>query len=93
MIFWILWSIDAVVAAVFVYFFVIGLSDGSITSFNMKLWMFILLIAAALLGGSHALRRAGKGSLASILLGVVALPAVLFGIFMLVTIILNPRWN
>jgi len=38
----ILWGIDAVIALVFVYFFVVGLGDGSVSSFNMRLWLSTL---------------------------------------------------
>ncbi len=33
--FWILWGIDAIVALIAVYFFIVGLSDGSVSSFNI----------------------------------------------------------
>jgi hypothetical protein len=36
--FWMLWGWDALIASVFVYFFLVGLADGSVSSFNAGLW-------------------------------------------------------
>ena len=91
MTYWIFWGIDALIAAIAVLFFVIGLMDGSVSSFNMGLWIVILAGLAAVLGGAHALRRARKGVLARILLGVLAVPGILAGLFVLAVLILNPR--
>jgi hypothetical protein len=93
MMFWIFWSIDAITAAILVYFFVVGLVDGSVTSFNMWLWLIFLAAMTALLWGSHMLRSAERESLATTLLGILAIPSVLCGLFFLAMIILNPRWN
>ena len=93
MMFWILWGVDAVVFAIFVCFFFIGLADGSVSSFNMRLWLCILATIAALLWGSQALRTAGRETLAATLLGILAVPSVMFGLFFLAILILNPRWN
>ena len=93
MTFWILWGIDAVVALVFVYFFVIGLADGSVSSFNMALWLGILSTLGGVLWGSHALRRAGRTRIATALLTILAVPGVLAGLFFLALVIFKPRWN
>jgi hypothetical protein len=93
MMFRILWGVDAVVFVLFFCFFFIGLADGSVSSFNMGLWLFVLATIAALLWGSHALRIASRETLAATLLGILAVPGVLFGLFILAVLILNPRWN
>ena len=46
MAFWILWGIDAVVAAIFVLFFLIGIGDGTVSSFNIALWAGTLIALA-----------------------------------------------
>jgi hypothetical protein len=46
-----------------------------------------------MLWGAHAFRRARKELLVKILLGVLAVPGVLAGLFLLTVLILNPRWN
>jgi hypothetical protein len=91
--FWILWAVDAIAAAVVVGFFFVGLADGSVSSFNAGLWTVILLSLAAILGGSLALRRAGQIVLAVVLLLVLAMPAILYGVFLLLFIIIQPDWK
>lgn len=91
--FWTLWSIDALMAAILVAFFVIGLADGSVSSFNIVLWLGMLGAAAGLLWGSHALQASGHHALARGLLAAVAVPGVLFGLLLLMAVVLKPRWN
>ena len=91
--FWILWAIDALVALGFVYFFLIGLADGSVSSFNIVLWLSILGALAGILGGALWLRSAGHVWPAIGVLLILAIPAVLALIFFLVVMISNPRWN
>ena len=50
--FWILWGIDAVLSLVVLYFFFVGLADGSVSSFNMGLWLMILIGIGAIMLGS-----------------------------------------
>jgi hypothetical protein len=93
MLFWILFGIDAIAAAVVIYFFVWGLMDGSVSSFNIVLWLGLLAALAAILGGGWFLHRSGKRGAASAVLAVLAAPAFLFGLFVLGLIVLQPRWN
>lgn len=88
-----LFGIDAAAAAAFVYYFFVGLADGSVSSFNMGLWLAILAGVAAILGGGWQLNRKGRRSAAIAVLSILAVPAVLFGLFMLMIIITQPRWN
>jgi hypothetical protein len=92
-IFWIFWTLDAIEAAIVVGFFVIGLGDGSVSSFNGGLWAIVLLVLAAILGGSLALRAAGQKILAIILLLVLLLPSILYGLFVLTFMVGHPRFN
>ena len=90
--FWIAWIIDALVASIFGYFFLIGIGDGTVSSFNIVLWLGILGSLAGIVGGSLWLRkRSPVGAL--ILLLVLAIPAILALLFFLVILISNPRWN
>lgn len=91
--FWLLWGLDAVVALGFLYFFFVGLGDGSVSSFNIVLWMGILGSLGAILGGSFFLRWKGYTALAICVLGLLAVPALGFLLFFLVILISNPRWN
>ena len=91
--FWILLGIDIVAAAIVGYFFLVGLADGSISAFNIELWCGLLLALAVVFAAGLALRRAGRPILASLVLAVLAVPASLYGVFMLVVIASGARWN
>jgi hypothetical protein len=53
----ILLGIDFIGAAIVLYFFAIGLGDGSVSSFNILLWMAILGIIAGIIGGGMLLNH------------------------------------
>jgi hypothetical protein len=91
--FWIPWAIDAVIAGAAVFFFLWGLADGSVSSFNIGLWTLLLGGLAALMAGTVWLRSSGKRRIAIGLLWVLAAPGVLAGVFFLVLLVANPRWN
>ncbi len=91
--FWVLWSIDAIIASIVLYFFFLGLADGSVSMFNIGLWIAILAALAGVIGGSLWLRSAGRKAPATIVLLILAVPGILFALFFLVLIISNPRWN
>ncbi len=58
--FWVLWGFDAIASLVILYFFVAGLADGSVSSFNMGLWLGIVVVVCAVMVGSLALRSSGR---------------------------------
>jgi len=91
--FWLLWGFDALVALGFVYFFLVGILDGSVSSFNIVWWLTILAVLAAILGSGYFLRAKGHGIVAACILGLLALPALASLLFFLVILITNPRWN
>jgi len=91
--FWSLYGVDAVIALIVLYFFAAGLSDGSVSSFNIVLWLAILGGLAAILGGGLQLKSSGHRRLATGVLLILAVPGLLFGLFLLSVIILQPRWN
>jgi hypothetical protein len=91
--FWIPWTVDAIVAAVAVVFFLIGVADGSVSSFNIVLWIVLLGALAGFVGGSLWLRSKGHRRAAIALLWVLAAPGVLAGLLMVLLIVNPPRWN
>jgi hypothetical protein len=91
--FWLLWGFDALIAVVVLYFFFAGLADGSVSSFNIGLWLIILLGLAGIMGGSLCLLSAGRSGIATAILLLLAIPGVLFALFLLVLMITPPRWN
>ena len=91
--FWILWIFNALMALVPIYFFFVGLKDGSITSSNIGIWFIILLVVAIVIGGSQWLKSVNQMALAKGLLIVAAIPGVFALFYFLVVIIGKPRWN
>ena len=88
-----LWGIDAIVALVVLSFFFVGLADGSVSSFNVGLWLVILGGVGGVLLGGLGLRSAGRVRAATGLLLVLALPALAAVLFLGIVLVTNPRWN
>lgn len=86
-------GLAALSAAVAAAFFVIGLADGSVSAFNMGIWLLLLAGLAVDLWAGHALRSRGRTSAAIAVLAIVALPSLVFCLFMLLIIATQPRWN
>jgi hypothetical protein len=91
--FWMLWGWDALIAAVILYFFLVGLADGSVSSFNMGLWLTTISVLAVVMIGSLALRTSQRIGLAVSLLLVLAIPGVLFTLFFGAIIVMNPDFK
>ena len=91
--FWVLWAIAVLTALIIVAFFFIGLLDGSVSSFNIVLWLSILFIVGSTLLGSYRLRIAGFNRWAMVVVLIVAIPGLLCGLFFLVVLLSNESWN
>ena len=91
--FWILWCIDAVVAAVALYFFFSLAATGRVGSFNILPWLAILAALAAVLGGSVWLRSVGQHVVAIVLLLALAIPAILCVLLFLLLLGLHPNFH
>jgi len=91
--FWVAWAIDALTSAIILFFFFWGLADGSVSSFNILIWIAILATLSAVLAGSLLLKATGSPGLGMILILVLAVPAVLYALFLLVIIISGSQWN
>jgi hypothetical protein len=91
--FWLFWGFDALVVLVVLYFFCVGLTDGSVSSFNMGLWLLILLAVGGVVLGSLWLQSIGHSAAARSLLLLLAVPGLLCLLFFLVLLIAPPRWN
>jgi hypothetical protein len=91
--FWLLWSIDAVIAAVALYFFFSLAVGGRVGSFNILPWLIILAALTAVVGGSIWLRSVGQHAVAIIVLLLLAVPGALFALLMLLILILQPDFR
>jgi hypothetical protein len=91
--FWFLWSIDAVIAAVALYFFLSLAGHGRIGSFNVLPWLIILAVLAAVVGGSLWLHSIGQRTVAIVLLLLLAIPGAIYVLFFLLLLILHPNFR
>jgi len=91
--FWIPWGIAAVVTSVAVFFFLVGLGDGTVSSFNAGIWALLLLGTVGVTAGSLIRKSYGRPGLGAVLSLVLAVPGVLAVLCMLLILITHPRWN
>jgi L-cystine uptake protein TcyP (sodium:dicarboxylate symporter family) len=91
--FYFLITVDALTALVAGYFFVIGIGDKTISSSNLLLWLQMLASIALVMGSGIAFRRYGHRVAANLVLAVLGVPAVLYGVLILIAVIAPPRWN
>jgi hypothetical protein len=87
-------GIDLLAAAGVVFFFLWGVQDGSVSDFNIALWLALLLGVGGIVGGGVLLRRRGSTGAACLVLALLAVPATLAALFMLLLILgAGGRWN
>ncbi len=91
--FWTLWIMDALAALIVLYFFFIGLADGTVSSRNAGLWLVMLLALTGVLGGSYYFFSHDQLRIAYIILSLLAIPALLMVLFALFMVFGNVRWN
>lgn len=84
---------SALTCAVGVWFFLVGLGDGSISSFNMGLWLTLLAVLGFSLGGGYTLHANGRHRAAIAALAITAIPGIIGAFFILLLIVFQPRWN
>ncbi len=89
----ILLGIDALVAGLVAWMFLLGLADGTVSPRNMAAWMVILLALGGVLAGGVALRRGRRPGLANALLGLLAVPAILALAWVVSLFALGVRWT
>ena len=91
--FWTASGFDAAIAGIALFFFAWGLSDGTVSSFNIGIWLVLLAGLAAVVGGSLWFRSKGRRAAARALLLLLAIPGSLLALFYLVVLLTHPRWN
>ncbi len=84
---------SALTTLVAVAFFAIGLGDGSVSSFNLALWLALLGVMGLSLWAGYALNARGKRGLAIAALAVTAVPGIFAALFLLLVLVTQPRWN
>ena len=78
----VLQAIVIAVVAISLWFFFVGLGDGTIDYGNILLWMVVLAAPIAMLIISMRLWRSGQKPAAFVLLAVPAVPALLYGLYL-----------
>lgn len=89
----ILFGIGWLTLGVTLLFFLWGLLDGTVSPVTLPYWAMMVGLPAAVLWAATALSAQGRNWAALVLLGVMAVPAILLGIIILVFMIAPPRWN
>jgi hypothetical protein len=85
----ILFAIDALGSLVLLYFFVDGLRYG-LDGDALSLWVLFLGVPVAVMAGAWVLRGKGNIAAANVLLGVLAVPFLLYGLFVGMFVALDP---
>jgi hypothetical protein len=93
MFFRILWVIDVVLGIMASVLFVIGIGDGSVSSFNIVMWLLLLAVLASIVFGSRALNENGHRALATALAAVPAIPAIIGSVGLIAASMMGGRWN
>ncbi len=93
MLYRIAFAIDVIAAAVVLFFFMWGISDGTVSSFNIGIWLVLLIGVGGILAGGWGLKAKGQNGAAIAVLAILAIPAFLAGVFVLLLIVFQPRWN
>lgn len=91
--FWTLWVFNALMALIPIWFFFVGIGDGTVGSENIGIWVILLVVVLGILGGSFQLMRTNHLKAARIILIISAIPCLLAILFFLVVMLSNPRWN
>lgn len=93
-VFWILWSIVALSALIVFYFFFMGIADGSVSSFNIALWLVMVIGIPLILAGSYWLKNHDYIRWGIAILLLPALPALGYFLFLIAVLLAGPtRWN
>jgi len=85
--------IDILALIVTFYFFIIGIADGSVSNFNLGLWLFLIIAQVLILVGGYFLHQNNKFLIAKLLLAVTAIPSLIYLLFILLILITTPKWN
>ena len=91
--FWIAWGMDALIALVTLFFFFWGVIDGTVSAFNIGIWLILLAVVGGVVWGSLWLRSKGHMGPALSLAWFLAIPGFLCVLFYAVVLIGHPRWN
>jgi len=84
---------DALAAVTALYYFFIGIADGTVSSRTIGFWLLVMGIFTAILLGSIWLKNQQYLGLSMATLLIIAIPALLYLLFILIASFGNQRWN
>lgn len=93
MLFATLFALNVAVALVAFGFFIIGLADGTVTTFNILIWAAMMGVLFSVPMAGWLLRLRGQRRLATVVLLPLAAVAVLGALAMLVLIVAPPSFR
>ncbi|MBA2127100.1 osmoprotectant transporter permease [Hyphomicrobium methylovorum] len=86
-------AIDIAALFLALFYFFTGIGDGSITAFNIALWLGVLAAIIAILAMGYRLKSTGHRGTATTVLAILAVPAILAAAFVLSLLIAQPNWH
>lgn len=86
-------AVDIAAILIAFYFFFAGISDGSVSSYNIALWLALLSGMVAVLAIAYSFRTRGRIAAGAAVLALPAVPANLGGLFFLSILIAQPNWH
>lgn len=92
MVFWTSWVIAAAVTVVALGFFLVGLTNGTVSSFNAGIWVLILPGTVGVTWGSWMLKKNGRPGWGALLALVLALPVLVGLLVLLLTLGTGASW-
>jgi len=91
--FWALFLAALAVSVVAVFFFGVGLSDGTVSSFNAGIWTFLLLLSLGVPLAGWQFHARGWRRAAYLVLSVLALPGLVYLLFILLMFTSATSWQ
>jgi hypothetical protein len=79
--------------AVLLWFFIVGIGDGTVTAANLLLWLAILAVPVISLFVARQVCASGRRGIACVLLSVPAFPAIAYGLILLMMVVLQPDFR
>jgi hypothetical protein len=91
--FYIILAIDALVPIIAIFYFFVGISDGTVSSRNILMWILLLAALVLLWLACLYLYKAGWIKLAWTIAILLGLPAIIGLLYILMIMFGNVRWN
>jgi|JI10StandDraft_1071094.scaffolds.fasta_scaffold74982_3 hypothetical protein len=91
--FWVLLVCSSLTTLVALGFFLLGLADGTVSEFNIVLWVALLGVLSLSVFGGWLLFRRSRWVLALLVLSLSALPGLLAALFLGMLWLSNPHWQ